>query len=397
MQQRYREDLEEFLRLTKLPRGPLNDKDFPNEYWHLNFYQSHSLEELRRFIDGLQLKEKVLDDYTFNYYMNVIIKYMNGTLDSHTSLAYSKITTLPYRLKWIDDSGLFVDYSVDKMIRKAKIIKINGVLIERLIYEYEKMVSYATKSHLYARLERDFQCLEVLYSLPSFQRKDLFLEIETDKGLLTIDGKNKYTLEVPEEKPDFYIRDKALIFRYQNCHPYYIPVITNLIKTLDREIENQNITKFILDLRNNGGGASGIIKPLIEYLKDKDLELVTIVNKGVFSSGRFAAVDMQRLGSKLVGEQIGTPINCFGNVLKPSVLKNTKEQPIFSKTYWYLDEEKKKMVGIYTREKLQEYPKEFLKPKFLRLDEEYKETVEDFINDYDTFLEKAINNLHKRI
>lgn len=397
MQQRYREDLEEFLRLTKLPRGPLNDKDFPNEYWHLNFYQSHSLEELRRFIDGLQLKEKVLDDYTFNYYMNVIIKYMNGTLDSHTSLAYSKITTLPYRLKWIDDSGLFVDYSVDKMIRKAKIIKINGVLIERLIYEYEKMVSYATKSHLYARLERDFQCLEVLYSLPSFQRKDLFLEIETDKGLLTIDGKNKYTLEVPEEKPDFYIQEKALIFRYQNCHPYYIPVITNLIKTLDREIENQNITKFILDLRNNGGGASGIIKPLIEYLKDKDLELVTIVNKGVFSSGRFAAVDMQRLGSKLVGEQIGTPINCFGNVLKPSVLKNTKEQPIFSKTYWYLDEEKKKMVGIYTREKLQEYPKEFLKPKFLRLDEEYKETVEDFINDYDTFLEKAINNLHKRI
>lgn len=397
MQQRYREDLEEFLRLTKLPRGPLNDKDFPNEYWHLNFYQSHSLEELRRFIDGLQLDEKVLDDYTFNYYMNVIIKYMNGTLDSHTSLAYSKITTLPYRLKWIDDSGLFVDYSVDKVIRKAKIIKINGVLIERLIYEYEKMVSYATKSHLYARLERDFQCLEVLYSLPSFQRKDLFLEIETDKGLLTIDGKNKYTLEVPEEKPDFYIQDKALIFRYRNCHPYYIPVITNLIKTLDREIENQNITKFILDLRNNGGGASGIIKPLIEYLKDKDLELVTIVNKGVFSSGRFAAVDMQRLGSKLVGEQIGTPINCFGNVLKPSVLKNTKEQPIFSKTYWYLDEEKKKMVGIYTKDKLQEYPKEFLEPKFLRLDEEYKETVEDFINDYDTFLEKAINNLHKRI
>lgn len=177
MQKQYKEDLKEFINLTKLPRGTLVDSKYPDEDWHLNFYQSHSLEE--------------------------------------------------------------------------------------------------------------------------------------------------YHMERKDTEPNFYIQDKTLVFKYKNCHPYYIPIIDSLLITLGREIENQNITKFALDLRGNGGGASSIIKPLIEYLKNTNFELITIVDKGVFSSGRFACVAMQMIGSKIVGEQIGTPINCFGNVLRPPALTNT--------------------------------------------------------------------------
>ena len=205
----------------------------------------------------------------------------------------------------------------------------------------------------------------------------------------------EYHLERKDNKPNFYIQDKALIFTYQSCHPYYIPVIDSLLKVLDRETKNQNITKFVLDLRGNGGGASAIIKPLIEYLKNTNLELVTIVDKGVFSSGRFACVAMQMIGSKVVGEQIGTPINCFGNVLRPPVLTNTTQQPIFAKTYWYLDDDKEKMVGINEKKELLKYDKDFFKPKFLELDEEYTETLTDFVNDYDIFLKKALANQTK--
>lgn len=121
-------------------------------------------------------------------------------------------------------------------------------------------------------------------------------------------------------------------------------------------------------MRGNGGGASVIIKPLIEYLKNTNLELVTIVYKGVFSSGRFACVAMQMIGSKVVWEQIGTPINCFGNVLRPPVLTNTTQQPIFTKTYWYLDYIQEKMVGINEKKELLNHDKDFFKPKFLKLD-----------------------------
>lgn len=53
MQKQYKEDLEEFINLTKWSRGTLADNKYPNEDWHLNFYQSHSLEELKKFIDNL--------------------------------------------------------------------------------------------------------------------------------------------------------------------------------------------------------------------------------------------------------------------------------------------------------------------------------------------------------
>ncbi len=399
MQKQYKEDLEEFINLTKWSRGTLVDSKYPNEDWHLNFYQSHSLEELKKFIDSLQLDEKILDDYTFNYYMNVLIKYMSEYLDSHTHLAFYKVTPLPYKLKWINGSGLFIDYSLDAKIRKAKVLKINGILVEKLIDEYEKCVSYATYNHLYAMIENNFNILEVLYGLPSFKRDNLLLKIETDKGILSIDTKNSLKeclLERKDTKPNFYIQDKALIFTYQSCHPYYIPVIDSLLKVLDRETKNQNITKFVLDLRGNGGGASIIIKPLIEYLKNTNLELVTIVDKGVFSSGRFACVAMQMIGSKVVGEQIGTPINCFGNVLRPPVLTNTTQQPIFAKTYWYLDYIQEKMVGINEKKELLNHDKDFFKPQFLKLDEEYTETLTDFINDYDIFLKNALAN-HTKI
>ena len=56
MQKQYKEDLEEFINLTKWSRGTLADSKYPNEDWHLNFYQSHSLEELKKDCSKKQKK-----------------------------------------------------------------------------------------------------------------------------------------------------------------------------------------------------------------------------------------------------------------------------------------------------------------------------------------------------
>lgn len=391
MQKKYQEDLEEFLKLTKTKRGIAIDKDNPLEYWHLNFYQLHSEEELNNFIKNLNLEEKELDDYTFNYYVNVIIKYMSGNLDSHTNLRLSNTTVLPYRLKYFPHSGLYLKDSSDKRFVKAKILKINNIPIDDLIFYYEKRASYGCLNHLYQLIEKDFTILEMLYSLPNFPRLDDILILETDKGILKVSLANNLVLQ-DEVEEDYYIKDKTLIFNYKSCQPYYIPVIEKLIKELNTLLANSSINRFVLDLRNNGGGASGIIKPLIEYLQDKNLELITIVNGGVFSIGRFAAIDMKMIGSKIIGEAIGTPINCFGNILKPPVLKNTNQQPIFAKTYWHLNYNKQKMMGIAKRVELIKQPKNFFEPQFLELDEEIEETLDDFMSNYDRALEIALTN-----
>ena len=53
------------------------------------------------------------------------------------------------------------------------------------------------------------------------------------------------------------------------------------------------------------------------------------------------------------------------------------------------------MVGINEKKELLKYDKDFFKPKFLELDEEYTETLTDFVNDYDIFLKKALANQTK--
>lgn len=395
MQKKYQEDLDEFLKLTKTKRGSLVDKDYPNEYWHLNFYQLHSETLLKDFIKNLKLETKELDDYTFNYYVNVIIKYMSGSLDSHTELRFINQIRLPYECKYFPDEGLYIKYLEGQKAKIAKILKINGIDVNGLIAMYEKRVSYASKSHLYKAIELNFSVLEILYSLPNLPRLENLIILETDKGTLKINLSEEMTMK-DNKTPDYYVRDTTMLFKYKSCHFYYIPVIKNLLEELDRLVVSGNIDRFILDLRGNGGGASSIIKPLIEYLKNKNLELITIVDRGVFSSGRFAAVEMQMIGSKIVGEEIGTPINCFGNILKPSPLKNTNQQPIFTKTYWYLDDVKKKMVGIMQKSDLVKHNETFFTPQFLKLDEEYEESVEDFLNGYDILLENSWQIKKKR-
>lgn len=54
------------------------------------------------------------------------------------------------------------------------------------------------------------------------------------------------------------------------------------------------------------------------------------------------------------------------------------------------------MVGINEKKELATHDKGFFKPKFLELDEEYTETLADFINDYDIFLKNALAN-HTKI
>lgn len=81
-----------------------------------------------------------------------------------------------------------------------------------------------------------------------------------------------------------------------------------------RKLDLTNINKIIIDLRGNTGGNSGLNKILMDFLSEhKDKELITLTDYRVFSGGRHALIDLINLGSITIGEEIGTPINCYGN------------------------------------------------------------------------------------
>lgn len=396
MKKRYQEDLEYFLNLAEQKRGKELDKEYPKETMHLDFYFNHSKEELYSYIKDFTTSHPITNDYDFYYLMNCIIKYMSGTTDAHTRiLKIDNDNSFPISLKAIDDK-IYIIKCNDKNLIFSELLKINGIDINLIINEIEKCTAYGAYGWFLYKLHFNLINKNILLSLPSIDSKCKYIEYTTSKGNIKFEVNRDYSEEKNNIKninfKQIEIRENILIFKYPKCNNKYAPDI----KKIKLIISNNKIQNFVLDLRGNFGGQSSIIEPLIKYLKHSKLNLFTVVNRTVFSSGRWAAIYMKKIGSKIVGQDIGTPINCFGYNFGSGELPNTKFKFNFSRVYWY-ENKNHIMKGIYTKKELHKKPKEFFKPKFLKIDYYVNLTINDYKLNKDVTLDKCCEWINKNI
>ena len=389
MDKRYQEDLDYFLNFAERKRGKELDKKYYNESMHLDFYFLHSKKELNNFINTFLKNNKINDDYDFFYFMNCIIKYMSGHIDAHTRLIMSNNNNAyPLSIQSINNK-LYVTRCSEEKYSCSELLEINNVSISKITEELEKCTSYGTTNWFFNRLHSDLNDKNILLSLPSIKNNAKYIEYKTSKGIIKYEINKDYSKELTiirkEDFKQFQIKDNILIFKYPKCTNKFIPDI----KKIKNLIHDNNINIFILDLRGNSGGKSSLIEPLIKYLKHTRLKLVTLVNKSVFSSGRMAAINMLKIGSKIVGQDIGTPINCFGYIFGNGELPNTKFTFNFARVYWYEDKKRHIIKGIYTKKKLHKFPKSFFEPKYLEIDYYINLTIDDYKSEKDVMLEKC--------
>lgn len=389
MDKRYQEDLDYFLNFAESKRGKELDKKYYNESMHLDFYFLHSKKELNNFINTFLKNNKINDDYDFFYFMNCIIKYMSGHIDAHTRIIMSNNNNAyPLSVQSINNK-LYVTRCSEEKYSYSELLEINNVSISKITEELEKCTSYGTTNWFFNRLHSDLNDKNILLSLPSIKNNAKYIEYKTSKGIIKYEINKDYSKELTiirkEDFKQFQIKDNILIFKYPKCTNKFIPDI----KKIKNLIHDNNINIFILDLRGNSGGKSSLIEPLIKYLKHTRLKLVTLVNKSVFSSGRMAAINMLKIGSKIVGQGIGTPINCFGYIFGNGELPNTKFTFNFSRVYWYEDKKRHIIKGIYTKKKLHKFPKSFFEPKYLEIDYYINLTIDDYKSEKDVMLEKC--------
>lgn len=389
MNKRYQEDLDYFLNFAESKRGKELDKKYYNESMHLDFYFLHSKKELNNFINTFLKNNKINDDYDFFYFMNCIIKYMSGHIDAHTRIIMSNNNnSYPLSIQSINNK-LYVTRCSEEKYSYSELLEINNVSISKITEELEKCTSYGTTNWFFNRLHSDLNNKNILLSLPSIKNNAKYIEYKTSKGIIKYEINKDYSKELTiirkEDFKQFQIKDNILIFKYPKCTNKFIPDI----KKIKNLIHDNNINIFILDLRGNSGGKSSLIEPLIKYLKHTRLKLVTLVNKSVFSSGRMAAINMLKIGSKIVGQGIGTPINCFGYIFGNGELPNTKFTFNFSRVYWYEDKKRHIIKGIYTKKKLHKFPKSFFEPKYLEIDYYINLTIDDYKSEKDVMLENC--------
>lgn len=365
---------------------------------HLDCYFNISKDDTLKYIEHLLSENELNDEYDFYYLGNKLIKKMFSVYDSHTKLIFKESNNLPIRLKYIDNKVYIIRTDENnKDLLYGEVLKINDILVSKLISEIINMTAYSTQEFLRMPIEVSLRTIEKLKSLPSIDNdSDEFnFEVELNDQIInrTLKKQEKDLLPINkcEKNYSMDVLGDAIHIVYNVCKEEYSGQMKEFVKELkDCSISN-SINKFIVDLRGNTGGNSDIFDELVEFLNGKDV--ITLVDEFVFSGGRWALVDLNIIGSKFVGTGIGTALNCFGNVSRFE--KGNFILPISNKYFYY---ENNKLGTIKDKNILNEIKnsnKELFEPIIFKPDYYVENSIEDIKNEYDRQLHSAemlINN-----
>lgn len=367
---------------------------FVESYKRIHIDPWHEIDEetLNNLHDELVSCIDITDSYNFIYFMDYIIKRLNGKSDAHTKL--DMVSILPINFKIFADEVL-VNYPEE--LKGASLKSINGISIKQIISEIDAVISYGTEGKRKFETEKALFNKCIMFGLPSLRETSKLIYEFTNLNGETVtktfnrkksDDEGKlfdYEKYLYGDTGSYKITNNVLIYNHCSVQSQYETKIKDAIKRLEAEDLSQ-ISTIIIDLRGNTGGNSGLNSLLTDFLnKHMGKKLICLTDYRIFSAGRYALADLIKLGAITIGEGISTPINCFGE------------------SNWVLfDEYSFSISGCYfnpfihytarTKEKLLETKtSELLKPYIFEPDINVSQNKNDYINDFDTVLNYALN------
>lgn len=373
-------------------------EDFLKNYEQLHVNPWHEIDEkeLEKIANDLLQRYEVTGEYSFCYFMNYILKRLSGKSDAHT--IYKPNAPIPMNFK-IFGEDVLVNYPSD--LRGSKLVSINNVDIQQILKELDEILTYGTFGKKRIEMERALFSRCLVGGLPSLKEsKELTFQILTrDNKLVTkvYEAQKDYKDEMfdyekylfGDKNATFEIKNNYLIYYHSSCQPYYKEKIKEAVASL-YQIDLADIDTIIIDLRGNTGGNSALNDDLMVFLKQSHKNLICLTDYRIFSAGRFALRDIINLGATTIGEEISTPINCYGNSSKVDI-----DGHKFSISTRYFHP----FLGISIRSK-EEYKKlvtpDVLKPVYFKPDIEVNEKEEDYLMGEDTILNYAFMYIEQK-
>ena len=101
--------------------------------------------------------------------------------------------------------------------------------------------------------------------------------------------------------------------KYSACKEVEEYPFNEFMKDIEKIVKEKGVSKYIIDVRDNEGGNSEILNPFQDFVKEKNLKGVMLINRGVFSSGRFAVARFKNnFNIPLIGEPTGGAAKSYG-------------------------------------------------------------------------------------
>jgi len=317
---------------------------------HPDFFTQTSREDFNRAVTQLNDSIPTKADYQILVEMARIVAM---GADAHTSLPIlGRLRRYPVRLQWFSD-GLFAVQAGTPYARALgrKLVRIGDTSINDA---YAKVAAVIPHENDYwvRQLSPDYLiCPEVLHALGivpqlgtagfTFQDAggDTFsLNLPPgDIRLIPAPHKARPVIPLYQRSPalfywfDYLPEARTLYIKYNNCEESPLLPMAEFGREVVAFIESNPVDRIVLDLRNNSGGDSNVIVPLLNALGQALVSGVlrlpaggyALIGRQTFSSGMLNAIDLKQGGAMLVGEPTGGKPGGFGDT-RSFVLPNSR-------------------------------------------------------------------------
>lgn len=314
---------------------------------HPDFYANTTEQEVADKISEIEAGLEGLSDFEFAIEMSELTALAG---DSHTMISvgsamqdYHLIIMAPdwYEGHWVLSGAekAYQDYI------GQEIVSINGHSMDELMQALEPMISYDNEVRLRRQFGGMVYVTEILqhYGMVTGGEQSLPVVVRAADGAETTLDMKVYSAQeyaaldsdayvnasqlraaVPATEPDREVYYKlldlgggALYMQYNSCREDPEHPMDEFAAEVEAKLESGDYTKFIIDLRNNGGGSDGVLYP-ITYLAQQFIAngnaAYVLAGEGTFSSALINTVQLKDVGAAVVGTLTGGSVDHFGAV-----------------------------------------------------------------------------------
>jgi hypothetical protein len=320
---------------------------------HVDLFKNFSKSDFEKNIAELNNKIPQLQNYEITVELMKILALIG---DSHTNIspwANGTFRQFPVEFTVLKD-GIFVTAAGDENLLKAKLTGIGNVPIDEVLKKLETLIPHENGQRVKALVHILLQTPEVLKALGivenmesaqfSFEKsgEKFSQEIAPNSGntifknVLNELGDDVPAYQINDEMPYWfgYFADTRTVYvQYNACAEMPQQSFKNFTEEVFAFAEEHGAQKFVLDMRNNAGGDSRILHPMVSALKknpqfNKRGNLFVVIGERTFSSALLNVMLLQdNTQAVFVGEATGAAPNHFGEIkqfsLPNSLLKVT--------------------------------------------------------------------------
>ncbi len=278
--------------------------------------------------------------------------------DSHTVLVWQNTSPFyPLGMSVFSDGiGVLTTIPTYEQALGTRLIAIEGIPIADVTAQLATLIPHENEAWLHAQLPNFLNRADVLRGLGIVQTAEAaeFTFETLDNEIFTLEitplplselQTMEFLRALPAEQIPLTLRTRPaywytyfeesqiLFFKYNaaidQADQPFAPFMEELLQTL----QEQPVEKLVVDVRDNTGGNSALLTPLIEAVyQQTDLQVFVIIGQYTFSSAVLNAIQLQERAI-LVGQPTGGKPNHYGEV-KSVALPHFGMQLFYSTNYF---------------------------------------------------------------